>query len=323
MGDLGQTGLEPLPMTVGTNPELMANYMDGVCNMAPRAYWKGFLKLSLVSCPIALFPATSEREKVSFHQLNKETGHRIKQRKVDAVTGQEVDSENLIKGYEVGKGTYIEMNPEELEAIAVESKRTIEIDRFVPRNEIDELYLNAPYYIVPDGEIGRQAFAVIREAIRQAGKVAVGKVVFTSREHVIALEPRGKGLLGMTLRYPYEVRSEKEYFDDIPDQQVPDDMLELAHRIVESKSGQFMPQSFEDGYEIALRELIQKKQAGQPIRVPEWRELPRFINLMDALRRSVEASRAGEKPPAPSVAGRRAKADRPKGTGSRRAFLDA
>ena len=178
--------------------------------MAPRAYWKGYLKLSLVSCPIALFPATSEREKISFHQLNKETGHCVKYRKVDAETGEEVDSEKIIKGYEVGKGSYIEIGPEELEAIAIESKRTIEIDEFVPKKEIDELYLNTPYYIVPDGEVGREAFAVIRDAIREEGKVAIGKVVFTSREHIIGLEPRGKGLLGITLRYPYEVRNEKD-----------------------------------------------------------------------------------------------------------------
>jgi len=138
--------------------------------MAPRAYWRGFLKLSLVSCPIALFPATSEREKISFHQLNKETGHRIKQRKVDVVTGQEVDSHNIIKGYEIGKGAYIELDPEEFKAIAVESKRTIEIDQFVPKDEIDELYLDTPYYILPDGEVGRQAFAVLRETIKQAAK---------------------------------------------------------------------------------------------------------------------------------------------------------
>jgi DNA end-binding protein Ku len=290
--------------------------------MAPRAYWRGYLKLSLVSCPIALFPATSEREKISFHQLNKETGHRIKQRKVDAVTGQEVDSYNITKGYEIGKGAYIEVDPDEFKAIAVESKRTIEIDQFVLKNEIDELYLDTPYYILPDGEVGRQAFAVIREAIRQAGKVAIGRVVFTSREHVIGLEPRGKALLGMTLRYPYEVRGEREYFDDIPDEQVPADMLKLAHRIVESKSGQFMPGNFEDGYEIALRQLIEKKQAGLPIRVPEWHEPPRVVNLMDALRRSVEASRAGEKPPASSVSGRRAKAERPTAR-SRRVLFDA
>jgi DNA end-binding protein Ku len=174
--------------------------------VAPRAYWKGYLKLSLVSCPVALFPASSEREKISFNQINKKTGNRIRYRKVDAETEEEVDSADIIKGYEVGKGQYIEIQPEELEAIAIESKRTIEIDEFVPKKEIDELYLNNPYYLAPDGEVGQQAFAVIREAIRKEGMVALGRVVFTSREHVIALEPRGKGLLGMTLRYPYAAK---------------------------------------------------------------------------------------------------------------------
>jgi len=230
--------------------------------VAPRAYWKGYLKLSLVSCPVALFPASSEREKISFNQINKKTGNRIKYRKVDAETGEDVDSADIIKGYEVGKGQYIEIEPEELEAIAIESKRTIEIDEFVPKKEIDELYLNSPYYLVPDGEVGQQAFAVIREAIRKEGMVALGRVVFTSREHVIALEPRGKGLLGMTLRYPYEVRKEDEYFDDISDEKIPKDMLELASHIVETKSGHFEPEKFEDQYEDALRELLKKKQAG-------------------------------------------------------------
>src|SRR2546423_35546 len=196
--------------------------------VAPRAYWKGYLKLSLVSCPIALFPATSEREKISFHQLNKKTGNRIKYRKVDAETGDEVESDNIIKGYEVGKSQYIELDPEELEAVAIESKRVIEIDEFVPKKEIDELYFNNPYFIVPDGEVGQQAFAVIREAIRKEGMVALGKVVFTSREHVIALEARGKGMMGVTLRYPYEVRNEKDYFDDITNENIPKDMLELT-----------------------------------------------------------------------------------------------
>src|SRR5215471_4515600 len=182
--------------------------------MAPRAYWKGFLRLSLVSCPIALYPATSEREKISFHQLNKKTGHRIRYLKVDSETGNEVDRGEIVKGYELKKGDYVQVEPEELEAVAIESKRMIEIDEFVPRKEIDELYFANPYYIVPDGDVGAQAFAVIRDTIREEGMVALGRVVFTSREHVIALEPRGKGLLGITLRYPYEVRKEDEYFED-------------------------------------------------------------------------------------------------------------
>jgi DNA end-binding protein Ku len=269
--------------------------------VAPRAYWKGYLKLSLVSCPIALFPATSEREKISFHQINKNTGHRIKYQKIDAESGDEVESADIIKGYQVGKGEYLEIEPEELEAIAIESKRTIDIDEFVPRKEIDELYFNSPYYIVPDGQVGQQAFAVIREAIRQEGMVAIGKVVFTSREHVIALEARGKGLLGVTLRYPYEVRKEAEYFDDIPDEKLPKDMLDLAKHIVDSKKAEWKPDRFEDQYEDALKELLKKKQSGQKI------EAPRSANL---LRSSISWMRYGaasrrKEPPAENGASRR------------------
>ena len=261
--------------------------------MAPRAYWKGYLKLSLVSCPVALFPASSERDKISFYQINKTTGNRIRYKKVDAETEEEVDAADIIKGYEVGKGEYIELEPEELEAVAIESTRTIEIDEFVPRNEIDDLYLNNPYYLVPDGEVGQQAFAVIREAIRKEGTVALGRVVFTSREHVIALEPRGKGLLGMTLRYPYEIRKEDQYFDEIEDEKIPKDMLELATHIVETKSGHFKPEKFEDHYENALKELLKKKRVGEKIEAPKQREPAKVINLMDALRRSVSAERGG------------------------------
>jgi DNA end-binding protein Ku len=251
------------------------------------------LKLSLVSCPVALFPASSEREKISFHQINEDTGNRIKYRKVDAETGDEVDSAKIIKGYEVGKGQYLEIKPDELEAVAIESKRTIEIDRFVPKKEIDELYLRDPYYLVPDGEVGQQAFAVIREAIREEGMVALGRVVFTSREHVIALEARDNGLLGMTLRYPYEVRKQSDYFDDIADEKIPKDMLELASHIVRTKAGHFKPEEFEDHYEEALKELLRKKQTGQKIEAPKAPTEAKVINLMDALRRSVQAERGG------------------------------
>ena len=257
--------------------------------MAPRAYWKGYLKLSLVSCPIALFPATSEREKISFHQVNKETGHRIRYKKVDAETGDEVDNTDIVKGYEIAKGEYIEVEPDELEAVAIESKHVIDIDEFVPRGEIDELYLRDPYYIVPDGEVGQQAFAVIREAIRKEGMVALGKIVFTSREHIIALEARGKGLLGLTLRYPYEVRDEKDYFDTIEDEKIPKDMIDLAVHIVETKTGHFRPQQFKDEYEDALKDLLRRKQKGEKIERPKERAPSNVINLMDALRQSLRA----------------------------------
>ena len=267
----------------------------GVPSVAPRAYWKGYLKLSLVSCPIALYPATSEREKISFHQLNKETGNRIRYRKVDAETGDDVEQANIIKGYELAKGEYVDVTREELEAVAIESKRTIEIEQFVPKTQIDELYIRDPYYIAPDGEVGQQAFAVIREAIRKEGMVAVGKVVFTSREHIIALEARDNGMLGMTLRYPYEVRKQAEYFDEIPDEKVPKDMLDLALHIVETKRGDFDPEKFEDQYEDALRELIEKKAKGEKIERPKQPARSNVVNLMDALRASVEAENGGER----------------------------
>src|SRR5438876_5883807 len=212
--------------------------------MAPRANWKGFLRLSLVTCPVALYPATSESEKVSFNQLNRKTGNRIKYAKVDADTGEEVPNEDIVKGYKVDTDTFVEITKEELENVALESTRTIEIDEFVDRSEIDPRYLIRPYYLRPDGKVGHDAFAVIRETIREMNKVAIGRVVLTNREHIVALEPLEKGLVGTLLRYPYEVRSEGEYFDEIQDVKVTKDMLDLAKHIVNQKSGRFEPEKF-------------------------------------------------------------------------------
>jgi len=261
--------------------------------VAPRAYWKGYLKLSLVSCPISLYPATSDREKVSFHQLHKQTENHIRYKKIDADTGDEVEAADIIKGYEASKGEYIELEPEELEALALESKRVIEIDTFVPKTDIDELYLNSPYYIVPDGEVGQQAFAVIREAIRQEGMVALGKIVFTTREHIIALEARDKGMVGVTLRYPYEVRNEKDYFDEIESENVPKDMLDLAAHIVETKRGKFDPSKFKDQYEDALKDLLKRKQKGETIEPRGETKPSNVVDLMEALRQSVGGERSG------------------------------
>ena len=231
--------------------------------MAPRANWKGFLRLSLVTCPVALYPATSESEKVSFNQLNRKTGHRIKYAKVDADTGEEVANEDIVKGYKVDTDTFIEVTKEELENVALESTRTIEIDEFVDRSEIDPRYLIRPYYLVPDGKVGHDAFAVVRETIREMNKVAIGRVVLTNREHIIALEPMDKGLMGTLLRYPYEVRSADEYFDDIQDVKVTKDMLDLARHIVNQKAGHFEPDKFEDQYETALHRSHQPEARRQ------------------------------------------------------------
>ena len=255
--------------------------------MAPRANWKGFLRLSLVTCPVALYPATSDTEKVSFNQINRKTGHRIKYAKVDADTGEEVASEDIMKGYKIDTDTYIEVSKDELEDIALESTRTIEIDEFVPKSDIDNRYLIRPYYLVPDGKVGHDAFAVIRETIRSLNKVAIGRVVLTNREHIIALEPLDNGLMGTLLRYPYEVRSEKEYFDDIQDVKITKDMLDLAKHIVEQKSGSFEPEAFEDRYEQALVDLINNKRNGLPAAKAAPKTGGNVINLMDALKRSL------------------------------------
>jgi DNA end-binding protein Ku len=265
--------------------------------MAPRANWKGFLRLSLVTCPVALYPATSESEKISFNQLNRQTGHRIKYLKVDADTGDEVPNEDIVKGYQLEKDQFIEVTKEELEEIALESTRTIEIDEFVDRAEIDPRYLIRPYYLRPDGKVGHDAFAVIRETIREMDKVAIGRLVLTNREHIIALEARDKGLIGTLLRYPYEVRDPAEYFDDIQDVKVTKDMLDLARHIVNQKAGQFDPEKFEDHYETALVDLINLKRAGKPITPKERPRGENVVDLMDALRKSVGGAAAEAKAP--------------------------
>ena len=285
--------------------------------MAPRANWKGFLRLSLVTCPVALYPATSDTEKVSFNQINRKTGHRIKYAKVDADTGEEVAAEDIMKGYKVDTDTYIEVSKDELDDIALESTRTIEIDEFVPKTDIDNRYLIRPYYLVPDGKVGHDAFAVIRETIRSMNKVAIGRVVLTNREHIIALEPLDKGLMGTLLRYPYEVRNEKEYFDDVQDVKVTKDMLDLARHIVEQKSGAFEPEQFEDRYESALIDLINQKRNGLPTAKAAPKTGGNVINLMDALKRSL----ASEKQAAPAPKAAKGKKPRKAAAGQREMLL--
>jgi DNA end-binding protein Ku len=256
--------------------------------MPPRAYWKGNLRLSLVSCPIELYPATSAAEKVSFNQINSETGNRIKYQKVDAGTGDPVDADKIVKGYQVSKGEYVTLAPDELEAVALETTHAVEIQQFVPEAEIDELYYGEPYYVVPGEEYGEEAFAVLREAISEKGMVAIGRVVFRTREHMVAIKPRDKGMVLTTLLYPYEVRKPQSYFGDISDQKIDKEMIAMAHQIIKSKIGHFQPDDFEDRYETALREIIGKKMKGARI-VParQTGAADNVVNLMDALRKSI------------------------------------
>jgi DNA end-binding protein Ku len=267
--------------------------------MAPRANWKGFLRLSLVSCPVALYPATSDSEKISFNQINRNTGHRIKYLKVDADTGEEVAADDIMKGFKVDTDTYVEVSKDELDNIALDSTRTIEIDEFVPKADIDPRYAIRPYYLVPDGKIGHDAYAVIRETIRDMGKVAIGRLVLTNREHIIALEPLKNGLMGTLLRYPYEVRDEAEYFDDIQDVKVTKDMLDLARHIVEQKAAEFEPGKFEDRYESALVDLVNQKRSGVALK-PHGKARPgtNVVDLMTALQQSLKGGGAAPTPKA-------------------------
>ncbi|WP_407166381.1 Ku protein [Bradyrhizobium sp. ORS 111] len=256
---------------------------------APRAYWKGTLKLSLVSCPVALYPASTAVEKTRFHMINKETGNRLRQQMVDAETGDVVDSDQKGRGYEISKGKYVEIDKDELEAVQIESNHTIDIDSFVPEGEIDKRYLDHPYYIRPDGKAGADAFAVIRDAMKDQDRVALARIVLTNREHVIAIEPLDKGLLGTTLRYPYEVRDADDYFDDIKSPKVTKDMIELAGHILDSKAAHFDPSKFKDEYETALRALVRRKASGKSIKTAEREERPsNVVNLMDALKQSLK-----------------------------------
>src|SRR5215475_847531 len=270
--------------------------------MAPRPNWKGYLKLSLVSCPIALYPAASSAERVSFRQINKKTGNRLKQQLVDSQTGEPVEREEKGRGYEIGKNEFIQVEDAELDGIQIESTHTIEIDKFVPNTQIDKRYFDSPYYIAPTDKVGQAAFAVIREAMRGRDMVALGRVVVAKRERVIALEPYEKGLLGTTLRYVYEVRNAADYFEDIQDVKIPKEMLELAQHILDTKAGDFDPATFVDHYEDALTELLKRKQAGLPQNREVEQPQPRnVVNLMDALKRSIAAEGAAEKkPPATS-----------------------
>ena len=270
--------------------------------MAPRAYWKGYLKLSLVSCPIALYPAASNSERVSFNRINKKTGHRLKQQNVDAESGEPVDKEDVGRGYEIGKGQYLQVGDEELEKIQIESTHTIEIDCFVPRTEIDDRYIDSPYYVAPTDQVGQEAFAVIRDAIRDRGMVGLGRVVLSRRERVMMLEAFDKGLLGTSLRYAYEVRDAHAYFEDIAELKLPAEMSQLAGHIIQTKASHFDPKKFEDHYENALVELLREKQAGRAIE-PIRDDAPapqRVTNLMDALRASIDTE-IQKKPPAPST----------------------
>jgi DNA end-binding protein Ku len=259
--------------------------------MAPRPNWKGYLKLSLVSCAVALYPATTTSQRVRFNIINRNTGNRIRNDVIDAETGQPVEPEDRIKGYQFEKGKYVLVEEDELDNVALESSHTIDIEQFVPMSEVDRIYLDESYYLVPQDEISQEAFAVIREAMRKEELVGLARVVIYRRERLLLLAPRGKGLMATALRYKAEVRAEKNYFDEVENIKVPADMLKLAVQILESKKGRFDPSKFQDRYEDALMDLIKAKRSGKAPPVISEERPSNVINLMDALRRSARADK--------------------------------
>src|SRR6478735_5179630 len=287
--------------------------------MAPaRPYWKGYLKLSLVSCPIALYAATSSTERVAFRQISKKTGNRLRQQLIDDVTREPIEPDEKGRGFEVGKNQYLLIENDELEAVTIESNHTIEIDSFVPREQMDERYLDSPYYLVPNEPVGQEAFAVIRDAMRGKDMVALGRIVLAKRERVVMLQPWDKGLVGTTLRYPYEVRDTKDYFDEIPDMKLGKNLLQLAEHILETKAADFDPGKFEDRYENAVVEMIRRKQAGMPAEVAKpAAPATNVVSLMDALKKSL----AAEDAKAPAAAASKAKKPKKKAEGQREMLL--
>src|SRR3954470_5325346 len=229
--------------------------------MAPRASWKGYLKLSLVSCPVRLYPATSASERITFNQLHKETHNRINMKPVDPELGL-VERSDLVKGYEYEDKQYIIIEDSDLEAVRIESNHTLNIEAFVDESEVDPIYQDSPYFLAPDGKMAEETFAVLRDAMQAAGKVAIARLVLSSRERVVTIGARDKGMFVTTLRDPREVRSTAAYFDEIPEIKADPEMLQLAEKLIEQKVTHFDPKQYEDRYETALMEMIKEKLKG-------------------------------------------------------------
>ena len=284
---------------------------------AVRPYWKGYIKLALVSCPIGLWTASSSGERVSFRQINKKTGNRLRQQLIDEETRKPVEAEDKGRGYEYAKGSYLMIEDHELETIEIESNHTIEIDSFVPRAEIDERFLDSPYYVAPNEPVGQEAFAVIREAMRGKDMVALGRVVLSKRERVIMLQPWENGMLGTTIRYPYELRDPTEVFHDIPQVKIDPELLRLAEHILQNKAGAFEPSKFVDRYEQAVLDLIEAKRKGMPAGAARPAPAPRTtLDLMEMLRKSL-----GGPSPANDAKPARAKKAKPRIEGQRELLL--
>jgi DNA end-binding protein Ku len=256
--------------------------------MAPRANWKGFLKLAEIVCPVSLFTAASTSERVTFHILNRKTGHRVHREFVDAETGDRVDSKDQVKGYETGDGDYIALEPREIAAAAPEADKTLCVQAFIPCDGVDDLYFDRPYYLAPSDAAGSEAFVALREAMRAAKLAAIARAVLFRRMRSVLIRADEIGLLATTLKFDYEVRSAEDAFSEVPATPIAGEMLDLALHIIRTKAGRFDPKAFDDRYEEALAELVKAKIEGRKIAPPAAPQPANVVDLMEALRQSAK-----------------------------------
>ncbi|HEY9346716.1 MAG TPA: Ku protein [Inquilinus sp.] len=286
--------------------------------MASRATWKGTLKLGFLSCPVGLYTAVGEGDEIHFNMVNRRSGHRLRRLFVDSGTGKPVERDHQVKGYEVDTDRYVVLTEEEIEAAIPDSTKTIEIEAFVPRDQVDRVAIDRPYYLAPADAVGAEAFAVIRAACEKSGAVGIGRTVLFRRDRVVMLCPEGPGFLANLLHFEYEMRDEAQAFDDIPTIKIAGEMLDLAKHIIGQKKGKFEPDKFEDRYETALLELIRAKQRGETIKPPPAPKRGQVIDLLAALRESAGGAKAGRKAPAKSKTAAKSKRKAPAARTTRR-----
>lgn len=258
--------------------------------MAPRAQWKGYLKIDEITCAVALYSAASTAERTSFHMVNKKTGNRLKREFVDEKSGKPVSREDQVKGYEADNGRYIILEQEEIDAVIPQSDKTLTIDAFIPCNDVDTVYFDKPYYIAPADDVAEKAFRLIVEGMKSKSVAAVAKAVLFRRSRSLMLRPRGRGIVANTLNFDYEVRSAEEAFADAPRPKVKKEMVQLATHIIDTMSGEFDPAEFDDRYEAAVAELVRAKIEGREIKAPKRRKEAKVVDLMEALRESAKVA---------------------------------
>lgn len=262
--------------------------------MAPRAVWKGVLKIAEVTCAVSLYTAASTSERISFHTLNRKTGNRVHRQFIDEVSGKPVETEDQVKGYDKGNGDYVILEPEEIAAAIPESDKTLTVETFLPCDEIDDIFFDKPYYVAPSSPVASEAFALIREGMKGQKSAALARTVIFRRMRSILIRPHGEGLIATTLNFDYEVRSAEDAFSDVPTIKIDDEMLQLAEHIIKTKAGEFDPKEFDDRYESALAELVQAKIEGRKIKPQKRPEPTKVVSLLEALRESAKGG-AGKK----------------------------